>query len=251
MTVSLISSLGHLGVFTENIVLILRPLPPVSCVLSSLTGTTKYKKNIIKDDLELFTSKKAEETKQQQSQLKSDEKSRTSPVASPPSAASTTQTPPATKPKRTLGIFSRRNADARPTDLNTLIGPNAQAPELAALLAQILTFGAPGRFPKVTSWKRPMPFVTYDAEVAKAMLTESRADADLTEEQSAEIFASVVNCMIIDIVDLASSTLKAGKKDDNEKVTVDAINVVMDFMDHAASLFDAVSKVRSRIHFPD
>lgn len=90
-----------------------------------------------------------------------------------------------------------------------------------------------------------MPFVAYDAEVAKAMLTESRADADLTEEQSAEIFASVVNCMIIDIVDLASSTLKAGKKDENEKVTVDAINVVMDFMDHAASLFDAVSKVRS------
>lgn len=89
-----------------------------------------------------------------------------------------------------------------------------------------------------------MPFVAYDAEVAKSMLTESRADADLTEEQSAEIFASVVNCMIIDIVDLASSTLKAGKKDENEKVTVDAINVVMDFMDHAASLFDAVSKVR-------
>jgi hypothetical protein len=155
--------------------------------------------------------------------------------------------PPVPKPKRTLGIFSKRNADARPTDLNVLISPTAQAPELATLLAQILTFGAPGRFPKVKAWKRNMPFDTYDVEMAKTLLVESRNDAQLTDEQAAEIFASVVNCMIIDIVDLASSTLKVEKKKDDdtnnsEKITVDAINVVMDFMDHAASLFDSVSK---------
>jgi hypothetical protein len=46
--------------------------------------------------------------------------------------------------------------------------------------------------------------------------------------------------MIIDIVDLASGALKA-KEDD--KLAVDAINVVMDFCDHAASLFDAVAQV--------
>ena len=96
-----------------------------------------------------------------------------------------------------------------------------------------------------------MPFDVYDSDEAKRLLTEARVDAELTDEESAEIFASVVNCMIIDIVDLASSTLKigGGKKDkdesSSEKVTVDAINVVMDFMDHAASLFDAVSKVRN------
>ena len=169
------------------------------------------------------------------------------PTKVPPVIATTSPPPPAPKPKRTLGIFSKRNADARPTDLNVLISPNAQAPELATLLAQILTFGAPGRFPKVKTWKRNMPFETYDVEMAKTLLVESRNDAELTDEQAAEIFASVVNCMIIDIVDLASSTLKVEKKknDDtnsSEKVTVDAINVVMDFMDHAASLFDSVSK---------
>lgn len=85
-----------------------------------------------------------------------------------------------------------------------------------------------------------MPFDKFDLEEAKSLLFSSRKDAELTDEESAEIFASVVNCMIIDIVDLASVALKA--KDKDEKVAVDAINVVMDFMDHAASLFDAVAE---------
>ncbi|KAL7479253.1 hypothetical protein ACHAW6_005002 [Cyclotella cf. meneghiniana] len=143
------------------------------------------------------------------------------------------------QPKRKLGIFSKKNANARETDLNVLIGANAEAPEFASLLAKILTFGAPGRFPAISSMGE-MPFDKFDLEKAKEMLTELRSDLDLSDEKSAEIFASVVNCMIIDIVDLASSTLKA--KDKDEKLTVDAINVVMDFMDHAASLFDAVAK---------
>ncbi|KAL7540719.1 hypothetical protein ACHAXR_010331 [Thalassiosira sp. AJA248-18] len=192
------------------------------------------------DDYEKFTSKKPEPP---QSKPKSNDDA--TPKAEKPTTPSTPPPPPAVppapKPKRTLGIFSKRNADARETDLNVLVGPNAQAPEFASLLAKILTFGAPGRFPNVASWG-DMPFDEFDLEKAKSLLTESRGDADLADEQSAEIFASVVNCMIIDIVDLASITLKGKKKDENEKLTVDAINVVMDFMDHAASLFDAVAK---------
>lgn len=88
-----------------------------------------------------------------------------------------------------------------------------------------------------------MPLNKFDLDTAKSLITQSRDDAGLTDTESAELFASVVNCMVIDIVDLASSTLKGKEK--NEKVAVDAINVVMDFMDHAASLFDAVAKVRA------
>lgn len=165
--------------------------------------------------------------------------------AKPPAAPKPTPPPPAPaapapKPKRKLGIFSKRNADARETDINNLIGSKATAPEFARLLAQILTFGAPGRFPDIAAWKEKMPFDKFDLETAKSLLTEMREDLDLSDEQSAEIFASVVNCMIIDIVDLAASTLKGKNKD--EKIAVEAINVVMDFMDHAASLFDAVAK---------
>ncbi len=90
-----------------------------------------------------------------------------------------------------------------------------------------------------------MPMEKFDLDTAKSLITQSREDAGLTDENSAELFASVVNCMVIDIVDLASSTLKGKEK--NDKVAVDAINVVMDFMDHAASLFDAVAKVRETI----
>ena len=79
----------------------------------------------------------------------------------------------------------------------------------------------------------------FDLEKAKELLIESRATAGLTDEVSAETFACVVNCMIIDIIDLASSSL--GIKEKKDKVTVDALNVVMNFMDHAASLFDAVA----------
>jgi len=127
---------------------------------------------------------------------------------------------PAPKPKRKLGIFANSNADARETDLNALVAPTAQAPEFAKLLSQILTFDALGRIPAVASWG-DMLFDEFELEAAKSLLVESRADADLTDEQSAEIFASVVNCMIIDIVNLASAALTGKNKD--EKVAVDAI----------------------------
>ena len=159
------------------------------------------------------------------------------PAAPKPKVAPPPAPVPAPKPKRRLGIFNK-SKDARETDINALMAPGAQAPEFAALLAKILTFGAPGRFPGISSMS-DMPFKEFDLDTAKGLLTEARSDADLTDEQSAETFASVVNCMIIDIIDLASATVKG--KDSDDKVTVDAINIVMDFMDHAASLFDAVA----------
>jgi hypothetical protein len=159
------------------------------------------------------------------------------PAAPKPKVAPPPAPVPAPKPKRRLGLFNK-SKDARETDINALLAPDAQAPEFAALLAKILTFGAPGRFPAISSMS-DMPFKEFDLETAKALLTQARSDADLSDEQSAETFASVVNCMIIDIIDLASATVKG--KDSDDKVTVDAISVVMDFMDHAASLFDAVA----------
>jgi len=187
-------------------------------------------------DFAKFTQKKKKKRTppEDESPSKSAPKVSTPPPAPPPQA-------PAPKPLvRKLGIFSKRNANARETDLNVLISSDAKAPQFATLLSQILTFGAPGRFPAIAAWSTPMPFDKFDLEEAKSLLFSTRKDAELTDEESAEIFASVVNCMIIDIVDLASIALKA--KDKDEKVTVDAINVVMDFMDHAASLFDAVAE---------
>jgi len=188
------------------------------------------------DEFEQFTKKKSPQppTKSEDTTT-----SKPAPPAEEPKKV-TPPPPPAAKPKpKRLGIFAKRNADARETDINALFQPSAQAPEFAALLAKILTFGAPGRFPEVAAWGS-MPFDEFELEKAKSLLVESRTGAGLTDEQSAEIFASVVNCMIIDIVDLASATLKG--KDKDQKLTVDAINVVMDFMDHAASLFDAVAE---------
>lgn len=142
--------------------------------------------------------------------------------------------------KRRLGIknvFGKKGS-GRETDLNALIGPSASYPEFSSLLAKILTYGAPGRFPDVIKLPGGMPMDDFDLEKAKQLLTEARESAGLEIKESAEIFANVVNCMLIEIVDLASSSLKE-KKDD---ATVKSINIVVDFMNHAASLYDSVAK---------
>ncbi|CAB9519312.1 expressed unknown protein (Partial), partial [Seminavis robusta] len=132
---------------------------------------------------------------------------------------------PAPKKKR-RGFFGKKNKNSRETDLAVLVSEGATAPQFAGLLAKILTYGAPGRFPSVDRLPGDMPFQEFELEAAKQRLTDSREEAGIALEESAEVFANVVNCMLIDIVDLASSTLKA--KDD--KVTVDGIGVVIDFM---------------------
>jgi hypothetical protein len=134
-------------------------------------------------------------------------------------------------------VFSKKSKDGRETKLAVLVGPDAKAFEFAKTLAKILTFGAPGRFPAVVDMSGGMPMEEFDLENARAMLIESQATEDLSLEESAEIFANVVNCMLIAIVDLASSSLK--EKD--EKLTVDAIKIVVDFMNHAASLYDSIA----------
>ena len=149
---------------------------------------------------------------------------------------------PKIKKKRRGGLGSvfNKKTNSRETDISVLLEPGAEASSFATLLAKLLNFGAPGRFPVVDSLEIdavPKGF-TFELEQAKQLLKSSREDCSLTDEVSAETFACVVNCMLIDIVDLASSTLKG--KDD--KMTVNALNVVMDFMDHAASLFDAVAE---------
>jgi len=164
------------------------------------------------------------------------------PTPSPPAKVepeNLTESAPKKKQRRKglASIFSKKDENARETDLNELFSPTASCPNFSKALAGVLTFGAPGRFPDVEALPgRP---TTFELEEVQNMLSEMREAEGLTTEQGAEAFACVVNCMIITIVDLASSTLK--EKDD--KITVDALNVVFDFMDNAASLYDACASV--------
>lgn len=144
---------------------------------------------------------------------------------------------PKKKKKRGLKMFGKKK-NSRETDIMVLVSEGAKAPDFAIVLAKVLTFGAPGRFPDILSLPGGMPMPEYDFEVASAMLTGAVVSAGITKEEAAEIFANVVNCMLIDIVDLASSSLK--EKD--SKVTVDAVGVVVEFMDHAASLFNSIAE---------
>jgi len=141
------------------------------------------------------------------------------------------------KKKKRAGFFGKKNKNDRETDLNVLVSPDAKAHQFATLLAKILTYGAPGRFPSVDEIPGDMPLQEFDLEAAKQQLVDARAEAAIEVEDSAEIFANVVNCMLIDIVNLASSTLKS--KDD--KLTVEGIKVVVDYMNHAASLYESVA----------
>lgn len=165
-------------------------------------------------------------------------KSISSPVPSP--SDSTATTTPTTTKKKGLGIknvFGKKKSE-RETDLMALVSSKANAPEFATTLAKILTFGAPGRFPSVLALPGGMPLNAFELESAKQILVDAQEQAGLTVNKSAEVFANVVNCMLIDIVDLASTSLK--EKDD--MVTIDAINIVVDFMNHAATLYSSIAE---------
>mmetsp|Transcript_24644 Transcript_24644/g.54261 ORF Transcript_24644/g.54261 Transcript_24644/m.54261 type:complete len:841 (+) Transcript_24644:96-2618(+) len=145
--------------------------------------------------------------------------------------------PPKKKKRRGLKSVFGKKSNGRETNIDNLVAPDAKAAEFSKTLAKILTFGAPGRFPDVTGLPGAMPMDSFDLETASGILTEAQSAAGITKEESAEIFANVVNCMLIDIVDLASTSLK--EKD--EKVTSDAIGIVITFMDLAASLYTSIA----------
>jgi len=145
--------------------------------------------------------------------------------------------PPKMKKRRGLKSVFGKKSNGRETNIDNLIAPDANAAEFSKTLAKILTFGAPGRFPYISSFPGAMPIESFELETASAVLTEAQAQAGISKEESAEIFANVVNCMLIDIVDLASTSLK--EKD--QKVTSDAIGIVITFMDLAASLYTSIA----------
>jgi hypothetical protein len=142
------------------------------------------------------------------------------------------------KKRKGFSVFSKKNA--RESDLAVLVAPEATNSEFSSLLAKLLTFGAPGRFPAVVQLAGGMPMDTFDLDKAKDLLRESTSSSGMSDDAAAEAFACVVNCMIIDIIDLASSSLSI--KDKKNTAIISALNIVMDFMDHAASLFDAVAE---------
>ena len=144
---------------------------------------------------------------------------------------------PKKKKKRGLKMFGKKKND-RETDIAALVSADAKAPEFATVLAKILTFGAPGRFPDVIALSGAMPMQEFDLEGGSQILVEAQENASLSKEDAAEVFANVVNCMLIDIVDLASTSLK----EKENKVTVDAIGIVVDFMNHAASLYNSIAE---------
>ncbi len=146
--------------------------------------------------------------------------------------------PPKKKKRRGLKSVFGQKSNGRETNIDVLVAPDAKASEFSKTLAKILTFGAPGRFPYISSLPGPMPIESFDLDAASSVLTEAQAEAGITKEESAEIFANVVNCMLIDIVDLASTSLK--EKD--SKVTTDAIGIVITFMDLAASLYTSIAE---------
>jgi hypothetical protein len=150
--------------------------------------------------------------------------------------------PPPPPKKKGLGlknVFKKKSE--RETDLQALVGPNAEAPEFATTLAKLLSLGAPGRFPRVAALPGGSPALlgnpTMTLDDTARVLVEATAESGQSREQALELLANVVNCMLIEMVDLASSSLK----ENDDQITIDAMNIVVDFMNHAALLYDAIA----------
>jgi hypothetical protein len=201
------------------------------------------------DDLELLISGKDEVT------TKQDSSSTTIVNPPPPTDSAVAGTP---KKKRSMlgSIFKKESSNGREVSLERVLS-NEIYPQTASysqILSQYLTVGAPGRFPELESKGKLQNVMDekgeFQLETAKENLIQTKIELGINDEEAAESFANVVNAMIIQLVDLASSATEVGKTpEEKEKLTVDALNVVLDYMDHAASLFDAVAQVRMIVHF--
>ena len=154
-----------------------------------------------------------------------------------PEAPQASEPVPKKKRRGLKSVFGKKKND-RETDI-AVVFQETKAPDFAKTLAKILVFGAPGRFPEIAALPVEVDMEEFDLEQASAILVEAQEKAGITKEESAEIFANVVNCMLIDIVDLASTSLK--EKDD--KTTVNALGIVIDFMDLAAQLYTSIADV--------
>jgi len=179
------------------------------------------------------------------------------PAASPATEVTEAAAAPAKRKRGMLGsMFSKKDEDGRDSNLDNVLSVtvNPTTAEYGQVLSQYLTIGAPGRFPQLESSlsarNDELKSVTNDAgefqiDTARENLVSFKNKVGLTDEVAAETFANVVHCMILDLIDLANSATKAKRKEEEsavQKRTVDALNVVLDFMDHAASLFDAVAE---------
>jgi len=150
--------------------------------------------------------------------------------------------PPSTDKKKGRGgtiasLFKKNSSDKRPSTLSKLYSSTPHK-SFAQTLSEVLTLGAPGRFPDVSPPQPPNESTQTYKDNLKIKLR------DIPIDQSADVFANVVNCMLIHIVDLASSTVvntnkkNSKKKSENDKIVVDGVSVVLDFMDFGAQLYE-------------
>ena len=85
--------------------------------------------------------------------------------AQPETPAPAPTPPAAPKKKKRRGFFAKKNKNDRESDLNNLLSADAKAPQFAALLAKILTYGAPGRFPAVDALPGGPPMEIFDLDI--------------------------------------------------------------------------------------
>ncbi|GMH49298.1 hypothetical protein TrRE_jg3644 [Triparma retinervis] len=166
----------------------------------------------------------------------------TSTSSSPPPSTLAEVIPSEPDKKSFISIRSRsKKSSTRETSITALIGspntPKTPREDFSGALTSYLTFGAPGRFKDLEASLGTPSSSSFDFPSARSSLIALKASAGMSDPASAEAFASVVNCMIITIVDLAATTLK-GK---DPSMVVKGCEVVLDFMDHAGKLYEAVA----------
>lgn len=133
-------------------------------------------------------------------------------------------------------LFKKKSSDKRPATLSKVFASTSHS-NFAQTLSQVLTLGAPGRFPDINPPQPP----NESLQVYKDNLINVKANIPI--DQTADVFANVVNSMLIHIVDLASSTVvtknkNPKKKSENDKIVVEGVSVVLDFMDFSAQLYE-------------
>lgn len=156
-------------------------------------------------------------------------------AASSGNAVYANATSPETGLRSKIASYKKRLASKRETDWNSLVrtGPMAQYADFCNAVAETLAVGAP---PGTCGFNEEV----NEEVVSGSNLQEIAHEAGLSLQASAEVFANVVNCFVVELVDKAAAAEDAVGNEYN--ATDSVMNDVIDFAEHAASVFDSFTK---------
>jgi hypothetical protein len=153
--------------------------------------------------------------------------------------ATTVSTSKEEKKAGLLGRMFRKSGEGRPTDLSSVLLTEGEPEERqlfkAAVARALLSYVPPDLNPELRSELGG----NISIEDAKELLLRAKLAAELDAQSAAESFADVANCVIVALIDRATTVTGKGQDAEDERVV--ALDVVVSTMNLMGELFECIA----------